>query len=184
MCFWHTAKVAVYGRWVDGVVVAMVIRAFLFARSLGGHPPSQQLWWMCSCVCVCVCVCVFVCSCVRVFVCDRVRSCVRGQTTTVVVVVVVVMVSLVSLACDVGVMVNSVLILSPSRYCTTTTTTNSTRCGIYSVWFRVLSFGFWGVGVRWLIHLILSPSRYCDAAAMLRRPCESAILFVWSRDPS
>ena len=71
------------------------------------------------------------------------------------------MVSLVSLACDVGVMVNSVLILSPSRYCTTTTTTNSTRCGIYSVWFRVLSFGFWGVGVRWLIHLILSPSRYC-----------------------
>ena len=35
----------------------------------------------------------------------------------------------VSLACDVGVMVNSVLILSPSRYCTTTTTTtNSTRC--------------------------------------------------------
>ena len=76
MCFWHTAKVAVYGRWVDGVVVAMVIRAFLFARSLGGHPPSQQLWWMCSCVCVCVCacVCVFVCSCVRVCSCAFVRS--------------------------------------------------------------------------------------------------------------
>ena len=83
MCFWHTAKVAVYGRWVDGVVVAMVIRAFLFARSLGGHPPSQQLWWMCSCVFVCVfvCVCVrafvrscvHVCSCVRVFVCSCVR---------------------------------------------------------------------------------------------------------------
>ena len=74
MCFWHTAKVAVYSRWVDGVVVAMVIRAFLFARSLGGHPPSQQLWWMCSCVFVCirVCSCVCVCSCVRAFV----RSCV------------------------------------------------------------------------------------------------------------
>ena len=47
------------GGWVGGVVVAMVIRAFLFA------PPSQQLWWRCSCVCVFVCVCVraFVCSC-------------------------------------------------------------------------------------------------------------------------
>ena len=77
MCFWHTAKVAVYGGWVDGVVVAMVIRAFLFARSLvrsGGHPPpSQQLW------CVSVCVCAFVRSCVRVFVCSCVfvRSCLR-----------------------------------------------------------------------------------------------------------
>ena len=82
---------------VGGVVVAMVIRAFLFARSLvrsvGGHPPpSQQLWWrrcsyvfvcvrvcvfvcVCSYVCSCVCVCVCVCSCVRVFVCV---SCVRA----------------------------------------------------------------------------------------------------------
>ena len=60
--------VAVYGgvgEWVGGVVVTMVIRAFLFARSLGGHPPpSQQLWWRCSCVFVCVRV--FVRSCVRV----------------------------------------------------------------------------------------------------------------------
>ena len=74
MCFWHTAKVAVYGRWVDGVVVAMVIRAFLFARSLGGHPPSQQLWWMCSCVFVCVRVCSFVCSCVRACLCVSCRA--------------------------------------------------------------------------------------------------------------
>ena len=144
MCFWHTAKVAVYGRWVDGVVVAMVIRAFLFARSLGGilhHSNCGGCVRVCSCVfvcvrvcvCVCSCVCVrvcvflrlcvraFVCSCVRAFVCFRVRSCVRGQTTTVVVVVVVMVSLAVSLACDVGVMVNSVLILSPSRYCTTTT---------------------------------------------------------------
>ena len=88
------------------------------------------------------------------------------------------MVSLVSLACDVGVMVNSVLILSPSRYCTTTTT-NSTRCGIYSVWFRVLSFGFWGVGVRWLIHLILSPSRYCTTTTNNTRCGISIYLYIY-----
>ena len=76
--------VAVYGGWVGGVVVDKVIRAFLFAplfaRSLGGHPPSQQLWWRCSCVFVSVCVCVrvFVCSCVRVRSCVRVCSCVRA----------------------------------------------------------------------------------------------------------
>ena len=58
---------------MGGVVVTMVIRAFLFAplfaRSLGGGhpPPSQQLWWRCSCAFVCV----------RVFVCSCVRSCVR-----------------------------------------------------------------------------------------------------------
>ena len=79
--------VAVYGgvgEWVGGVVVTMVIRAFLFAplfaplfaRSLGGHPPpSQQLWWRCSCVFMCVCV---VCSCVRVRSCVRVCVCVRS----------------------------------------------------------------------------------------------------------
>ena len=97
-----------------------------------------------------LCVCVCVCVCVRVRV-----------------------------ACDVGVMVNSVLILSPSRYCTTTTT-NSTRCGIYSVWFRVLSFGFWGVGVRWLIHLILSPSRYCTTTTTNNTRCGISIyLYIY-----
>ena len=115
----------------------------LFVRSFarGASSITATVVDVFVCVCVCVRVCVFVCSCIRVFVRSCVFVCVRGQTTTVVMVVVV-MVSLVSLACDVGVMVNSVLILSPSRYCTTTTTTNSTRCGIYSVWFRVLSFGF------------------------------------------
>ena len=80
MCFWHTAKVAVYGGWVDGVVVAMVIRAFLFAslfaRSLGGASSITA-----TVVEVFVCVCVFVCSCVRAFVCSCIRafmcSCVR-----------------------------------------------------------------------------------------------------------
>ena len=103
MCFWHTAKVAVYGRWTGGVVVAMVIRAFLFAslfaRSLGGHPPPSHSncgggvrvfvrscvhSFVCSCVRVRSCVRSFVCSCVRVrscsfvrvFVCVRVCSCV------------------------------------------------------------------------------------------------------------
>ena len=76
-------------------------------------------------------------------------------------------------------MVNSVLILSPSRYCTTTTTTNSTRCGIYSVWFRVLSFGFWGVGVRWLIHLILSPSRYCTTLPPQPNTMWNIYLFIY-----
>ena len=77
--------VAVYGGvggWVGGVVVTMVIRAFLFAHlfARGGHPPSQQLWWRCSCVCVFVCsyVRVFVCSCA--FVCSCVRSCVHVRS--------------------------------------------------------------------------------------------------------
>ena len=88
MCFWHTAKVAVYGRWVGGVVVAMVIRAFLFAslfaRSLGGgilphHTATVVEVFVCSFVRSCVRVRSFVCSCsfVRVRSCVFVRSCVR-----------------------------------------------------------------------------------------------------------
>ena len=61
---------------VGGVVVAMVIRAFLFARSLGGASSLTATVvevFVCSCVCSCVraFVCVRLCSCVRVFV----RSC-------------------------------------------------------------------------------------------------------------
>ena len=100
------------------------------------------------CVCSCVFVCVRVCSCVRVFVWVRafVRSCFRafvrslpplpplpawcgcGQAAAAV--------SLVGFGFGgrgeggrVGVMVNSVLILSP-RYCATTAAA-TTRCGIY-----------------------------------------------------
>ena len=76
--------------WVDGVVVAMVIRAFLFAplfarfaRGASSLTATVVEVYVCSCVCVrvCSCVCVCVCSCVRVcscvFVCVRVcRVCV------------------------------------------------------------------------------------------------------------
>ena len=103
--------------WVDGVVVAMVIRAFLFAPlfarfARGASSLTATVVEVCVCSCVivsvCVCSCVRVCSCV--FVCVRVCSCVRvrslppspthtrcgcGQAAAVVVVVVVV-VSLVS----------------------------------------------------------------------------------------
>ena len=74
---------------MGGVVVAMVIRAFLFAplfaRSLGGASSSSSITatvvevFVCVRVFVCVCVRAFVCSCVRVRSCVRafVRSCVR-----------------------------------------------------------------------------------------------------------
>ena len=76
--------------WVDGVVVAMVICAFLFAplfalfarfaRGASSLTATVVEVFVCSCVfvcvrvfvCSCVFVCVFVCSCV--FVCVRVRS--------------------------------------------------------------------------------------------------------------
>ena len=84
---------------MGGVVVAMVIRAFLFAPSLvrsfarGGillHHSNcgggVRVRVCCVCVCVCAFVCVvrscvrvFVCSCVRAFVCF-VRSCVRVRS--------------------------------------------------------------------------------------------------------
>ena len=73
--------------WVDGVVVAMVIRAFLFAPLLARFARGASsltatvVEWKDSCVrvcsCVFVCVHVCVCSCVRVFMCVRVCSCVR-----------------------------------------------------------------------------------------------------------
>ena len=47
----------------------LFVRSFVRSFARGGHPPSQQLWWRCSCVCR-------VCSCVRVFVRVFVRSCV------------------------------------------------------------------------------------------------------------
>ena len=67
--------------WVDGVVVAMVICAFLFAplfapfarfaRGASSLTATVVEVFVCSCVCVFVCVRVCVCSCVRVFVCGR-----------------------------------------------------------------------------------------------------------------
>ena len=115
-------------RWVGGWSSCrygdsrLFVRFFVRSFARGASSITATVVDVFVCVCVCSCVRAFMRSCVRVFVCVRVCSCVfvcvRGQTTTVVVVVVV---SLVSLACDVGVMVNSVLILSPSRYCTTTT---------------------------------------------------------------
>ena len=67
--------VAVYG-WVVGVVVAMMIRAFLFARFARGAASltaTVEAYDSCVCVGVCsrVCWCVFACVLVCVFVCVR-----------------------------------------------------------------------------------------------------------------
>ena len=124
----------------------LFVRFFVRSIRSGGILPHSNCGggggvrvFVCWCLCVCVCVCVRVLVCVRVFVC--VRSLPPSPTH-------LVWVWSSGGGCGgqsgwfrvlgfgfggregvcVCEMVNSLLILSPSRYCTTTT---NTRCGIY-----------------------------------------------------